>query len=250
MHEKQDRNGKEALLRQVEAAIEQDARVDMQTGGIRVSAGDREGVVTLSGVLAQLAVKKQALRAAAKVPGVSAVVDDLRLAGDDASPGDGATRDAVCKWLLRDIDFQNCRIAVRGEPQVLRAAGPDSAGSIEIMVADGVVTLTGQVISLSHKRLAGVLAWWSRGCRDVVNALEIVPPERDSDEEIVEALSLVFETDPNLHAEQIGISCSERAITLTGNVVSAAEKMRAEADAWYLDGVEQVINRIEVLPAS
>jgi osmotically-inducible protein OsmY len=247
MQEREERHGREALLRQVEAAIEHDARIDMQTAGITVSAGERDGAVRLSGVIADLCVKKQALRAAAGVAGVGRVVDELRLAADDPPPGDGATRDAVCKWLLRDIDFQNCRIAVRGDPRVLREAGADSAGSIEITVDDGVVTLSGQVISLSHRRLAGVLAWWSRGCRDVVNQLAIVPPERDSDEEIVEALRLVFETDPNLHAEQIGISCSERAVTLSGAVVSASEKTRAETDAWCLDGVEQVINHIDVL---
>ena len=49
----------------------------------------------------------------------------------------------------------------------------------------------GAAISLSHKRLAGVLAWWTPGCRDVVNSLDIVPPERDSDEEVQDALAEV-----------------------------------------------------------
>lgn len=240
------RDGKDALLRQVQAAIEYEAKIG--NGALSISVSDDR--VTLAGSVRDIAAKKQALRAAAGIPGIKGVVDRLRPGGDEEPPGDGATRDAVCKWLLRDIDFQNCRLSVRGEPEPLREAGPDSAGSIEIGVVDGVVTLSGQVISLSHRRLAGVLAWWSRGCRDVVNDLAVVPPEGDNDEEIVEALYLVFETDPNVHAEQIGIACSNRVVTLCGNVASEGEKTRAEMDAWFLDGVEQVINRIDVVARS
>ena len=37
-------------------------------------------------------------------------------------------------------------------------------------------------------------------------------------------------------------------VTLSGNVASEGERTRAEMDAWYLDGVEHVVNRIEVIP--
>jgi hypothetical protein len=42
--------------------------------------------------------------------------------------------------------------------------GNDGSGVVEVTVEDGVVTLTGQVISLSHRRLASVTAWWVGGC--------------------------------------------------------------------------------------
>ena len=32
--------------------------------------------------------------------------------------GDGAARDAVCKFLQRDIDFRNCGLSVRAKGQV------------------------------------------------------------------------------------------------------------------------------------
>lgn len=236
---------KDAVLKQVQAAIEQATRIDPQQNPIALSLSD--GALALDGEVAHIGTKKLALHAAAGVPGVARIVDRLRVAAGEP-PGDGATRDAVCKWLLRDIDFQNCGLHVRnkGERTTLRDAGADSAGSIEIAVADGVVTLAGQVISLSHKRLAGVLAWWSRGCRDVVNELDVQPPEEDNDEEIVEALHLVFESDPYVHAGQIGIGCRDGTVTLQGIVGSAGERMRAELDAWYLFAVQRVINRLEV----
>ncbi|NIO09735.1 MAG: BON domain-containing protein, partial [Deltaproteobacteria bacterium] len=44
-------------------------------------------------------------------------------------------------------------------------SGADQAGEIEIEVENGVVVLNGHVPSMSHKRLAGVLAWWVPGSR-------------------------------------------------------------------------------------
>ena len=53
---------------------------------------------------------------------------------------------------------------------------PEGAAEVGYAVEEGVISLDGKVISLSHKRVAGVLAWWTAGCRDVVNSIEIDPP--------------------------------------------------------------------------
>jgi osmotically-inducible protein OsmY len=74
-----------------------------------------------------------------------------------------------------------------------------------VEVTDGVVTLNGDVPSLSHKRLAGALAWWVPGCRDVVNGLEEVPPEEDNDDELTDAVRLVLEKNPFVNATKIRV---------------------------------------------
>ena len=178
-----------------------------------------------------VACKKLALEAAATVPGVRGIVDRLHVAPAERA-GDGWSGRPP-RLLLRDVDFQNCtlRAWVKGRPETLREAGEDSCGAIQVEVEDGVVTLTGQVISLSHKRVAGVLAWWARGCRDVVNGLEVVPPEEDSDDEVTDALRLVLETDPLMPADQIGIRTRNHVVTLEGVVTTEEEKKRAELDA-------------------
>lgn len=236
---------KEAILKQVQAAIEREAHLDWQSTAIALTF--RGDTLMLEGEVPHVAAKKLALRAAAAVPGVAGISDRLHVAAGHP-PGDGATRDAVCKLLLRDIDFHNCSVhaQVKGQREVLRDAGADASGSIEVGVADGVVTLAGQVISLSHKRLAGVLAWWGRGCRDVINALEVTPPEDDNDDEIIDALRLVLEVDPYVHADRIGIGSRDSVITLEGVVSSDRERTRAEMDAWCLFAVDQVVNRLEV----
>lgn len=235
----------ETVEKQIQAALEHEAHIDLQSCPIRIDF--RDGSLLLEGEVPHVGVKKLALGAAARVRDVRGIVDRLRVVPAERL-GDGATRDAVCKLILRDIDFQNCglRAWVKGRPEVQREPMGDPSGAVDVAVEDGVVTLTGQVISLSHKRLAGVLAWWARGCRDVVNGLAVVPPEEDNDEEITEALHLVFETDPFVHADRIGIGTRNAVVTLEGVVGTEEERRRAEMDAWCLFGVDRVINHLEV----
>jgi osmotically-inducible protein OsmY len=124
----------------------------------------------------------------------------------------------------------------------------DSAGAIEVSVADGVILLEGHVISQSHRGFAGVLAWWTPGRRDVVNSLEVKPEYEDRDDEVTEALELVFEADPmlDLDASQLRMSCKDKTVVLEGAVPSERQKRRAELDAWSLFGVERVVNRLQV----
>lgn len=105
------------------------------------------------------------------------------------------------------------------------------------------------MISLSHKRLVGVLAWWTPGCRDVINSLEVDPPEEDNDGEIVDALGLVYEIDPVVRHDQITVSCHGGVVSLSGAVGTEEERRRAEFDAWALFAVDEVVNAIEVRAA-
>jgi osmotically-inducible protein OsmY len=115
-----------------------------------------------------------------------------------------------------------------------------------IEVKDGVVTLNGEVPSLTHKRLAGVLAWWVPGTRDVINGLEEVPPEEDNDDELVDAVRLVLEKDPFVNDASIRVSAKDWVVTLEGLVPTEAMKQMAERDAWYVLGVKSVSSRIAV----
>lgn len=235
----------DAMLKQVKATIGRETHLDARHWPIGIAL--RNGTLQLEGDLPDIDAKKAALRAAAALDGIDTVVDGLRV-GPPNGQGAAALRDAVCKRLLEVIDFRNCTIRawVKGRRETLRDAGRDAGGHIEVGADRGIVTLEGEVLSLSHKRLAGVIAWWAHGCRDVVNALAVVPHEDDNDDELIDALRLVFELDPTVHADRIAIAVQDGAVTLSGVVSSAAERSRAEMDAWYLDGVIHVDNRIEV----
>jgi osmotically-inducible protein OsmY len=241
---------KAAVLKQVRAGIGQ---THLDAARWPIDADFDGGTLRLAGTVPDVAAKKTILRTAAAAAGVERIDDCLRVGGGGSEGGNGDTRDTICKWLLQAVDFRNCAIhaRVKGQRETLRetrheAGGSDASGSIEVGVADGIVTLQGEVISLSHKRLAGVVAWWANGCRDVVNELSVVPQEDDSDDEVVDALRLVLESDPCVHADGIAVAARDHVVTLSGVVGSADEKARAEMDAWYLYAVDQVVNRIEV----
>ncbi len=237
----------EAVLTQARAAL---AHVPYQGHHLHPTIQLRlsDGALILEGEVADIVDKTRATATLRRVDGVTSVIDHLRVADGGMPVGDGALRDAVCERLLNAIDFRNCKICarVKGQLETVREAVGERSGWIEVTASAGVVTLNGQVISLSHMRLAGVLAWWSLGCRCVVNELVVAPAEADRDDEVTEALCLVLETDPFVDADRISVRTENRVVTLEGFAATDAARRQIERDAWYVQGVENVINHIEL----
>lgn len=230
---------------QVHAALEREPRVNIHRHPIRIASAD--GVVTLEGEVADVAAKKLALELAASVNGVRAVVDRLRVAPGERR-GDGAVRDSLARMLLQAPELKRCSFNMKTNEKmvVLRRVQHDADGDIEISVTDGVVLLEGHVISQSRLRFAGALAWWTPGRRDVINALEVVPPDEDRDDEVADVMRLVLEADPELDADLIRTNCSNKVVVLEGSVPNEHQKRRAELDAWSLFAIRGVVNRLEV----
>lgn len=228
---------------QLDATLEHDARVNHHLDNIEVAVDEDD--VVLAGEVSTIAAKKLALEAVAGVPGVAGIVDRLHV--QPAQPmTDGEIANHLQRALMGDSAF--------GFVEIHRASdgrGGATAGSgqpfIEFAVADGVVTLDGEVPSLTHKRLAGVFAWWVPGSRDVINGIAVDPPEEDRDSEVLDALRIVLEKDPYLDAMQIRASCENFRITLHGAVGSEEHKRLAESDAWALFAVDDVVNELEVV---
>lgn len=231
------------VVRKVRAAFEHEPRVNLHRFPIFIDFGD--GFVTLEGEVENVAAKKIALRLAAGMRGVRGIVDRLRVA-PALGMSDGEIRDHVRRALIQEPTLQGCAIRGPAGEQETSFRGPAPGGLIEIAVKDGVATLSGQVTSLSHQRLAGVLAWWVPGSRDVINGLEVVPPEEDNDDEVTEAVRVVLEKDRFVIADHIGVSTRNRVVTLQGLVSSEKEKEMAELDAWFVLGVDKVVNRLDV----
>jgi len=238
----------ESIVRQVRAALENERRVNLHRCplDVRVEAD----AVVIEGEVESIAAKKLALRRAAAVDGTRGVVDRIVVAPAERK-GDGEIRDALCKLLLSEAELRDCtiRALVKGSAETMHDAGARGDGSIEVAIDEGVVTLEGTVLSLSHKRLVGVLAWWTSGVCDVVNSLVVTPPEEDNDGEITDALGLIYEIDPVVRNDQLTIRCHNYVVTLSGAVRTEAERSRAEMNAWALFAVDEVVNAIEVREA-
>jgi osmotically-inducible protein OsmY len=236
----------ERIVKEIRAALEKDTRINLHRYPIQIAV-QNDGDLILDGVVADIAAKKLALVAAAETHGVQRIVDRLKVSPAEKM-GDAEIRDHVCKVLLEESALERCFIHgfVGGGVETVRKAILEPAGSIVVAVDDGVVTLNGEVPSLTHKRLAGVLAWWVPGTRDVINGLEEVPPEEDNDDELIDAVRLVLEKDPFVNASKIRVNSKDWIVTLEGLVPNETMKQMAERDAWYVLGVKRIINRIEV----
>lgn len=236
---------KEAIMREIRAALEHEPRLNVHRDAIRIDFSN--GALTMDGEVGSIVAKRIALEHARSLNGISGTIDRLRVTPGERR-GDGAVRDALSAFLLGDTTFQDYLISTQAKGGGLRLRDPGSQiqGTIEIDVENGVVTLRGRVGSLSHKRLAGVLAWWSPGCRDVVNELDVTPVEYDHDDEILDALRLVLEKDPLVREHQIRADSRNGVVTLRGLLATQEERKMAELDTWYLFGVRDVINLIAV----
>jgi osmotically-inducible protein OsmY len=231
------------ILRRLRTRLEHDPRFKHHASRIEASVDDDK--VVLAGEVPSIAARRLAVAFIATLPEVAEVVDRLQVSASEAM-GDGAIADHLQRSLMSDSAFGFCEIRRAGMTNRTPEAGYPY---ISFAVEDGVVRLGGEVPSLTHKRLAGVLAWWVPGSRDVVNELGVDPPESDSDQEILDALRVVLDKDPFVNATQIRASCKDSRIVLQGAVRSAAERGLAESDAWALYAVADVRNDIEVLNA-
>lgn len=237
-------NPRETITKRIHGLLERERRINLHRHPIAISNAD--GVAVLEGEVADIAAKKLALELAASVADVRGVVDRLRVAPGERR-GDGAIRDSLARRFLEQPEFRNCRLRTHTNErdEVLREGNGDSVGDIEISVTEGVITLEGHVVSLPHRLFAGVLAWWTPGRRDAVNALEVTPAYEERDDEVSEALRIVLEADPALDASQIRPQCRDWSVTLEGAVPTEDQKRRAELDAWYLSGVRRVVNHLQ-----
>jgi osmotically-inducible protein OsmY len=247
----------EETLKEVRAALEREPRVRLDLRSIRIAFNEVDNTVTLQGEAPDIAVKKLAMELAAAVSGVRGVVDRLRVAPGERM-SDEEIRNHIRDAFIQEPTFANCAIRVQTKDGVETFNDPaEKRGDFMIIVGEGmalqegrdegVVLLEGQAPSLSHKRLAGALAWWVPGSRDVLNCLEVVPPEDDNNDEITDAVKIVLGKDPFVDDVQVLVSTRDRVVTLEGAVKSEGEKDMAEFDAWFVFGVDRVINNLQVV---
>lgn len=240
-------DGTQEKVKQVRAALERHELVNLHRFPIELRV--ENGVLVLEGEVEDIVAKRVARLVASAAFGIGGVRDELRVA--PAEPrGDGAIATDLERILKEEPAFRDYLMTARdGAPEPpARTTELRQRGVISAAVADGVVTLHGAVESLSHERLAEVLTWWTRGVRNVVGHLQVLPEERDTDEEVTDALRLVLEKDPALDAGNIGVEVRDHRVTLRGSVASDPQRHLATRDAWCLSGVQGVENLLEIRP--
>jgi len=232
------------LLEEVQDRLRRQTEVDAEHHPIELTYAD--GALTMRGEVPSVAAKRIAVMQAEGVEGVTRVVDRLTIP-PSVPMADGEIRDHARDALYREPALRTCvlRERVKGELRLVREPA-EPRGDVCVAVEEGVVILDGEAPSLSHRRLAVALCWWVPGSRDVVDRLEVVPPEEDNDDELVDAIRLLLEADPFVDASKVSVEVRDARVTLRGLVPKVGERDFAEHDVWYVEGVRGVKNEIRV----
>jgi osmotically-inducible protein OsmY len=234
-----------ALMDAVRAALEKCPEVKIHDSSIELTVHD--GVLIMTGEVPDIIARRVAHLAAVQALGVEQVQDELRVK-PAVRHSDAEIARFLERLLMQESAFRDYeRMIIAGEP--LQQAGTGNAPrdqAIRASVRDAVVTLEGEVGSLTHRRLADVLAWWTPGVCGVRNFLHVTPDELDTDAEVTDALRIILEKHPSLDAAAIEVRVKDRRVTLDGVVASEAQRRMAEESAWYVLGVHGVHNRLQV----
>ena len=246
-------DGAQDIIAAVRLAFHKEPRLGPRFDLDRITV-ESDGTLALEGNVTRLAEKKLALLHAAAVPGVVGLVDRVHVV--PVTPmGDRHIRAQLREMFAQDSNFSDLELREDVAAGVLETEFKPVAGSVEsargridIEVEGGIVTLNGTVPTLVRKRLAGVMAWWIPGVRDVINGIVVDPPEEDGPDQIEEAVRVVLDRNPAVDAAQIRVGARAKVVQLTGMVRSEPTREVAERDAWAVFGVDDVINKIEVRP--
>jgi len=190
----------------------------VDAAGIGVTAKD--GIVSLTGSVKSYAEEYAAVHAAERVMGVSAVTDELKV-------------DLPAFHVRNDEDIAKAVIhALEWDVWV-------PLDRIKAKVADGWVTLDGEVDYYYQKRAAENAVRNLTGVKGVTNLvaikkLAVMPSEVKSN--INYALRRAAEVD----AEHIKVDVQDDKVILRGKVASWAERSEAERAAWSAQGVRAV----------
>ncbi|HSH40984.1 MAG TPA: BON domain-containing protein [Arenicellales bacterium] len=236
------------ISNRIGAALERDPRVNLHHSPVTVGTANNR--VCLEGRMESIAEKRAAVDAATRVLFTQKdwTLEDRLHVHPTERKEDLELQELVESALGNEPAFRDYTLVAEAmdKRETIHDAG-SADRSITASIHEGAITLTGRVESLTHSRLAEVLMWWTSGCSFVQNMLEIVPPEEDNDDELNDAVRIVLEKDPLVHADQLSVATAGGVVVMNGAVATTQEKRFAVLDAWCVPGVSDVVDRIEAL---
>lgn len=212
----------EDLAELVENAIRRDERVYLQS--IDVSVNDR--IVTLDGTVRSRRRKLVAYEIASSFEACRDVVNKLTVNPENPPPDKEVVKNVVSS---------------------LNANADIVEGTINIVVADGVASLTGTVKGEWERLVAEDVALSAKGVRDVENNLILDPILGVYSEELAKGIKTAFDHARGLKGVTIEVEISGRTAVLLGIVHMLSQKETAEIVVRRF-GLQDIRNEIIVKP--
>jgi len=201
----------------------------------------QDGVVTLTGTVAEESHKSLAENTVASLPGVKSVDNQLKVSGEQPAEHSDA-------WITTKV-----KTALLFHRHV-------SATGTTVYTKDGVVTLQGEASSLAQKELTTEYARDIDNVKEVKNEMTIAttpatPKETMGDK--IDDASITAQVKSSLlshhstSAMHTGVSTTDGVVTLSGVAKNDAEKSLVTKLVTDINGVTSVINNMTVaVPAA
>ena len=187
-------------------------RTHLTDDSIKTRASD--GVVTLTGSVADDAHRKLALDAAESLPGVVRVDNQLQTVGE-------IEMEKSDTWIARKVKWA-----------LLFHRNVNGRGTT-VTVENGIVTLTGEADSEAQRALTTEYAQDIKGVTEVINEMTVaaaaVAPERTETEKVDDAsvtaqVKAVLDTHASTHSADVAVSARDGHVTVTGIAENTAER--------------------------
>ncbi|HBC76755.1 MAG TPA: hypothetical protein DC017_18275 [Candidatus Wallbacteria bacterium] len=201
----------------------------------QVNAESKDGIVTLSGTVAEEYSKTLAEETAMSLPGVTSVDNKIAIKAEAAAEKSDA-------WIGGKI-----KLALLFHRKV-------SGFKTAVDVKDGIVTLKGEASSIAQKELTAEYAKDIDGVKEVKNEMTVAaapePPETEAekidDASINAQVKLALSTHRSTIAVKTGIDTHIGEVTLTGAASSSAEISMVTKLVEDIHGVTGVKNEMTV----
>ena len=201
-----------------------------------IKTESKDGVVTLTGTVAEASHKSLAEDTVASLPGVKSVNNQLVVNGEQPA------------------EHSDTWISMKVKTALLFHRNVSGIGT-DVNVKDGVVILTGEASSLAQKELTTEYAKDIDNVKTVVNDMTIaktpaapvaITSDKIDDASITAEVKSALLSHHSTSAIHTGVSTTDGVVTVTGIAKNDAEKSLVTKLAADINGVTSVINNMTI----
>lgn len=205
-----------------------------------IRTDSKDGVVTLTGTVAQSSHKSLAENTVESLPGVKSVDNQLTVKGE--SPAEHSDGWIGMKVKSNLLFHRNVR-----------------ATKTDVNVTDGVVRLSGEASSQAQKELTTEYAKDVEGVKEVKNEMTIAKNPANAQETVGEKIddaSITAQVKSSLlshrstSAIKTKVQTTDSVVTVSGTAKNDAEKSLVTKLASDINGVASVINNMTIAPGT